>query len=86
MIKRELAKDPELANQSWDRFLPKFKKKNVKRKKPSKIGKGKKDQVFPPAPVPSKIDKQIESGEYFLPRRPSADERRRRNSRTRRRR
>lgn len=66
MIKRELAKDPALANQSWDRFLPKFKKKNVKRKKPSKIGKGKKDQVFPPAPVPSKIDQQIESGEYFL--------------------
>ena len=66
MIKRELAKDPELANQSWDRFLPKFKKKNVKRKKPAKIGKGKKDQVFPPAPVPSKIDMQIESGEYFL--------------------
>jgi ribosomal RNA assembly protein len=66
MIKRELAKDPELANQSWDRFLPKFKKKNVKRKKPTKIGKGKKDQVFPPAPVPSKIDQQIESGEYFL--------------------
>ena len=66
MIKRELAKDPALANQSWDRFLPKFKKKNVKRKKPSKIGKGKKDQVFPPAPTPSKIDKQIESGEYFL--------------------
>ena len=66
MIKRELAKDPALANQSWDRFLPKFKKKNVKRKKPSKIGKGKKDQVFPPAPVESKIDKQIASGEYFL--------------------
>ena len=66
MIKRELAKDPELANQSWDRFLPKFKKKNIQRKKPSKIGKGKKDQVFPPAPVPSKLDQQIESGEYFL--------------------
>ena len=66
MIKRELAKDPALASQSWDRFLPKFKKKNVKRKKPSKIGKGKKDQVFPPAPVPSKLDQQIESGEYFL--------------------
>jgi ribosomal RNA assembly protein len=66
MIKRELAKDPALANQSWDRFLPKFKKKNVKRKKPSKVGKGKKDTVFPPAPVPSKVDQQIESGEYFL--------------------
>jgi ribosomal RNA assembly protein len=66
MIKRELAKDPALADQSWDRFLPKFKKKNVQRKKPSKIGKGRKDQVFPPAPQPSKIDVQIETGEYFL--------------------
>jgi|TARA_B110000967_G_scaffold156275_1_gene161225 ribosomal RNA assembly protein len=74
MIKRELAKDPALANQSWDRFLPKFKKKNVKRKKPTKIGKGKKDTVFPPAPVESKIDAQIASGEYFL----SQDAKRRR--------
>jgi ribosomal RNA assembly protein len=65
MIKRELEKDPELASQSWDRFLPKFKKKNVQTKKPKKIGK--KDRaVFPPAPTMSKVDLQIESGEYFL--------------------
>lgn len=66
MIKRELAKDPKLANESWDRFLPKFKKKNVKSKKPAEPPKKKIYTPFPPPQQPSKLDLQLESGEYFL--------------------
>ncbi|KAL2919008.1 ribosomal RNA assembly protein krr1 [Polyrhizophydium stewartii] len=65
MIKRELAKDENLKNESWDRFLPKFKKKNVKPQKKPKA-KAKERTPFPPAQTPRKIDLQIESGEYFL--------------------
>lgn len=69
MIKRELSKKPELANEDWSRFLPNFKKRNVARKKP-KAGKNaaakKIYTPFPPAQTPRKIDLQIESGEYFL--------------------
>ncbi|GAV27005.1 hypothetical protein PMKS-000466 [Pichia membranifaciens] len=73
MIKKELAKRPELANESWDRFLPQFKKKTVARKKPKQVkdaeAKGKKEKVytpFPPQQMPRKVDLQIESGEFFL--------------------
>ncbi|EFJ50553.1 hypothetical protein VOLCADRAFT_103772 [Volvox carteri f. nagariensis] len=72
MIKRELAKDPALATENWDRFLPKFKKKNVKRKKPeeaaNKAGEEAKKVYtpFPPPMPPSKLDLALESGEYFL--------------------
>lgn len=69
MIKRELAKDPELAGENWDRFLPHFKKRNLsKRHKPHKItDKNRKTYTpFPPPQEKSKVDLQIESGEYFL--------------------
>ena len=55
MIRRELMSDPALKNESWDRFLPKFKKHNVQRKKP-KAAKEEKDYTpFPPPPVESKV-------------------------------
>jgi ribosomal RNA assembly protein len=69
MIKRELAKDPALKEESWDRFLPHFKKRTLsKRRKPFKVtDKSKKNYTpFPPPQEKSKIDMQIETGEYFL--------------------
>ena len=68
MIKRELAKNPELANENWDRFLPHFKKHNVKRKKSSKKEDKKKKEYtpFPPEQQLRKEDYQMMSGEYFL--------------------
>uniref|UniRef100_A0A7S0GJJ8 KRR-R motif-containing protein 1 n=2 Tax=Proboscia inermis TaxID=420281 RepID=A0A7S0GJJ8_9STRA len=73
MIQRELAKDPKLQDEDWSRFLPTFGKKNVPRKKPRQVlqdaekPKSKKSYTpFPPAQTPSKIDKQLDSGEYFL--------------------
>jgi ribosomal RNA assembly protein len=67
MIKKELAKDPNLAEEDWTRFLPTFKKKNTsKRKKPLVVHEKRQYTPFPPAPVLSKIDMQLESGEYFM--------------------
>ena len=61
MIKRECMKNPKLKNESWDRFLPKYKSKNVK-KKPATEGKKKEKKEytpFPPPQQPSKIDLQL---------------------------
>lgn len=65
MIKRELERNPKLKNENWDRFLPNFKPKNVPKKKSTKKAK-KPYTPFPPAPTESKVDKLLESGEYFL--------------------
>merc|ERR1719347_2514935 len=60
-------KDPKLKNENWERFLPKFEHKNLsKRKQPLKKREKKPYTPFPPAPVMSKVDKELESGEYFL--------------------
>ncbi|KAF1344235.1 hypothetical protein BDV97DRAFT_373760 [Delphinella strobiligena] len=69
MIKRELAKDPELVNENWDRFLPHFKKRNLSKRRVPHNVTDKTKRVYTPFPPPqekSKVDLQIESGEYFL--------------------
>uniref|UniRef100_A0A8C5S6I7 KRR1 small subunit processome component n=1 Tax=Laticauda laticaudata TaxID=8630 RepID=A0A8C5S6I7_LATLA len=67
MIKRELSKDPELRLESWERFLPKFKHKNLnKRKEPKKKNVKKEYTPFPPPQPESQVDKELASGEYFL--------------------
>ncbi|XP_043579875.1 KRR1 small subunit processome component homolog [Bombus pyrosoma] len=67
MIKRELAKDPKLKNENWERFLPKFNSKNISKRKQPRNKKEKKPYTpFPPPQQESKVDKMIASGEYFL--------------------
>ncbi|XP_053097895.1 KRR1 small subunit processome component homolog isoform X2 [Pangasianodon hypophthalmus] len=67
MIKRELASDPELRTQSWERFLPHFRHKHVnKRQQPTKKKIRKEYTPFPPPQPESKVDRELASGEFFL--------------------
>lgn len=65
MVQKELAKDPQLATEDWSRFLPKFQKKNVQRRKPKSDKQKKAYTPFPPAQTPRKVDMQLDTGEYF---------------------
>lgn len=67
MIRKELAKDTSLAEEDWSRFLPNFKKKNTSKRIKPRVKREKKAYTpFPPAPTKSKVDLQLESGEYFM--------------------
>lgn len=67
MIKRELAKDPQLVNENWDRFLPKLSNKNIsKRKQPKKKRLKGEYTPFPPAPPLSKVRKSAKTFELYL--------------------
>lgn len=66
MMKRNLLKNPKIKNENWDRYLPKYVKKNVQRKAPKKVVKKKEYTPFPPPQQERKVDKLLASGEYFL--------------------
>lgn len=67
MLKRELAKNPKLKDENWERYLPKYNSKNIsKRKEPRKKKEKKPYTPFPPPQQESKFDKAMASGEYFL--------------------
>lgn len=67
MLKRELAKNPNLKNENWERYLPKYNSKNIsKRREPKKKTEKKPYTPFPPPQQESKLDKAMASGEFFL--------------------
>ncbi|XP_076449251.1 KRR1 small subunit processome component homolog [Babylonia areolata] len=67
MLKHELEKDQILKHESWDRFIPKWKNRNVKRKVPLKVKRKKKEYTpFPPPQLERKEDRELATGEYFL--------------------
>ncbi|KAE9545859.1 hypothetical protein FO519_010929, partial [Halicephalobus sp. NKZ332] len=71
---RELINNEELRSEDWSRFLPQFKKKiqpakvtrQAKKKRKEKWNKKSEYTPFPPEQTLSKIDRQLESGEYFM--------------------
>ncbi|GFE54950.1 ribosomal protein RNA assembly [Babesia ovis] len=65
MIKRELEKDEKLKGENWERFLPQFKKRSVKRRK-IKVVKKKSTGLLLPEQTPRKEDLLLETGEYFM--------------------
>lgn len=62
MIKRELEKDPNLKGESWDRYLPQYKKTHSKKRKP--VIEKTERKMFP-AIEERKDDKEMMTGEYF---------------------
>lgn len=66
MIKRELAKNPQLSKEDWSRFLPKLTHRNVQSKKPKNLEKKKPYTPFPPEPTERKFDKSLSEGKYFV--------------------
>ncbi|KAM7534127.1 hypothetical protein Aperf_G00000111713 [Anoplocephala perfoliata] len=67
VIIQKLMSDPNKKNVSWEKFLPKIKKKTLSRRfKPRNVRKKAEYTPFPPPQQPSKVDIALEKGTYFL--------------------
>nr|VZI20420.1 unnamed protein product [Spirometra erinaceieuropaei] len=67
VIIQKLMADPTKKDVSWDKYLPRIKKKTLsRRRKPHKIRKKAEYTPFPPPQQPSKVDIELEKGTYFL--------------------
>lgn len=71
MIKRELAKDPTLASQSWDRFLPKFRKNATKKQAGAKDLDDTGADKYPATTLAAAIKKKKEYTPFPPPQPPS---------------
>eukprot|EP01112_Ceratiomyxa_fruticulosa_P016225 TRINITY_DN4869_c0_g1_i2.p1 TRINITY_DN4869_c0_g1~~TRINITY_DN4869_c0_g1_i2.p1 ORF type:complete len:455 (-),score=133.18 TRINITY_DN4869_c0_g1_i2:112-1407(-) len=58
MVRRELAKDPTLAGEDWSRFLPKYKRRQIKKKKAKE-----QQQQAPPRPAQPQTQTQQKPNE-----------------------
>lgn len=65
MIKRDLMKNPAMAHEDWDKYLPKI-QKATKHTKKQKVVHNERNRGLPDYPQDTQIDKEIETGEYFL--------------------
>jgi len=69
MVRNELEKNEEMAEKSWNNYLPQFNSKKMKSRKTNKAVKPVVKKVYPPTPVSRKVDKELNTGEFFIKRR-----------------
>lgn len=74
--KRLLANDPNMKDKDWDKYLPEL-KKSTRHQNKKTVKHNKRNRGLPDFPKDSLIDKQIESGEYFLKKKSTSKKERR---------
>ncbi|KAG9396798.1 KH domain [Carpediemonas membranifera] len=66
MVKNELKNDDRMSDKDWTHLYPQLEKTHTGHKKPHKVRNKGEYNPFPEPQKPSRLDKQMESGEYFM--------------------